>query len=151
VNGLSDHDAQLLLLNNIKIKDSNPRCCAICQINEVNMDNFKLNLSYELWEEIFLDNKVNKLFSNFLNMYLRIFNSSFPVNELFHNYNDKAWLKAGIRISCQHKRNLYMSCRNVKNPILYIHYKKYCRISREVIKAAKRNYYNKLIAKTNNK
>jgi hypothetical protein len=25
MNGLSDHDAQLLLLNNIKIKDSNPQ------------------------------------------------------------------------------------------------------------------------------
>jgi hypothetical protein len=47
------------------------------------MDNFKLNLSYELWEEIFLDDEVDKLFNNFLNTYLRIFNSSFPVKKLF--------------------------------------------------------------------
>jgi hypothetical protein len=51
---------------------------AICQINKVNMDNLKLNLSFELWEEIFLDDEVDKLFNNFLNTYLRIFNSSFP-------------------------------------------------------------------------
>jgi exonuclease III len=95
VNGLSNHDAQLLLLNNIKIKYSNPRCCAICQINKVNMDNFKPNLSYELWEEIFLDEEVDKLFNNFLNTYLRIFNISFPVKKLFNKYNDKAWLTTG--------------------------------------------------------
>jgi hypothetical protein len=59
VNGLSDHDAQLLLLNNVKIKDSNPRCYAIRHINKVNMDNFKQNLSYELWEEIFLNDEFN--------------------------------------------------------------------------------------------
>jgi hypothetical protein len=151
LNGLSDHDAQFLLLNNTNIKDSNPRCCAIRQINKVNMDNFKLNLSYELWEEIFLEDEVDKLFNNFLNKHLRIFNSRFAVKKFFNNYNDKAWLTTGIRISCQHKRNLYMLCRNVKNPILYTSYKKYCRILREDIKAAKRNYYNKLIAKTNNK
>jgi hypothetical protein len=115
------------------------------------MDNFKLNLSYELWEKIFLDNEVDKLLNNFLDTHLRIFNSSFPVKKLFNNYNDKAWLTAGIRISCQHKRSLYMLCRDVKTSILYTHYKKYCRILREVIKAAKINYYNKLIAKTNNK
>jgi hypothetical protein len=84
-------------------------------------------------------------------MYLRIFNSSFPVKKLFNKYNDKAWLTTGIRISCQHKRNLYMLCGNAKNPILYTHYKTYCRILREVIKMAKRNHFNKLISKSNNK
>jgi hypothetical protein len=42
-----------------------------------------------------------------------------------------------------------MLCRNVKNPILYTHYEKYCRILREVIKMAKRNHFNKLISKSN--
>jgi hypothetical protein len=115
------------------------------------MENFKLNLSYELWEEIFIDYGVDKLFNNFLNTYLRSFNSGFPVKNLFNKYNDKAWLTTGIRISCQHKRNLYRLYRNVKNPILYNHYKKYCRILKEVIKVAKRNHFNKLISKSNNK
>jgi 5'(3')-deoxyribonucleotidase len=52
---------------------------------------------------------------------------------------------------CQHKRNLHILCRNVKSPILLAYYKKYCRILREVIKAAKRNYYNKLIVNSDNK
>jgi hypothetical protein len=34
---------------------------------------------------------------------------------------------------------------------LFAYYKKYCRILREFIKAAKRNYYNKLIVNSNNK
>jgi hypothetical protein len=44
-----------------------------------------------------------------------------------------------------------MFCRNVKSPILHAYYKKYCRILREVIKAAKRTHYNKLIVNSNNK
>jgi hypothetical protein len=42
---------------------------------------FKLNLSYENWENVFnpeCDNDINVIFNNFFNTYLRIFYSSFP-------------------------------------------------------------------------
>jgi Notch-like protein len=150
VNGLSD-DSQLLLLNNIKIQNSNLCRPIKRQINKANIENFKLNLSYETWEEIFIDDEVDKIFNSFLNTYLRVFNKSFPVKKSYHNYNNKAWLTVGIRISCQHKRNLHIFCRNVKSPILNAYYKKYCRILREVIKVTKRTHYNKLIVNSNNK
>jgi hypothetical protein len=68
-----------------------------------------------------------------------------------YNYDNKAWLTAGIRISCQHKRNLYIHCRSIESPTLLVYYKKYNKILREVMKAAKRIYYNKLIVNSDNK
>jgi hypothetical protein len=51
--------------------------------------------------------EMDKLFSSFLNTYLRVFNNSFPAkNKLSYNYN-KAWLTVGIRTSCQHKSSTY--------------------------------------------
>ncbi|PNF31336.1 hypothetical protein B7P43_G10907, partial [Cryptotermes secundus] len=151
VNGLSDHDAQVLVLNNSKVHNSKFCRYNKRQINKTSIENFKLNLSFETWEEIFSNEDVDKIFNAFLNIYLRNFNNCFPIKKLFSKYNNKAWLTAGIRISCQHKRNLYILSRNSNNPILYAYYKKYCGILREVIKTAKKMHYNRLIAKSNNK
>jgi hypothetical protein len=78
VNGLSDHDAQLLLLNNLEIQKSKYCCYTKRQINRANTENFKFNLSFETWDEIFTDGEVDKIFNSFLNTYLRVFNNSFP-------------------------------------------------------------------------
>ena len=123
VNGLSDHDAQVLVLNNSKVHNSKFCRYNKRQINKTSIENFKLNLSFETWEEIFSNEDVDKIFNAFLNIYLRNFNNCFPIKKLFSKYNNKAWLTAGIRISCQHKRNLYILSRNSNNPILYAYYK----------------------------
>ena len=57
----------------------------------------------------------------------------------------------GIKISSQHKRDLYLLCRSTNNPKLKKHYKTYCRILSNVIKTAKKLYYNKLITDSSNK
>jgi len=41
------------------------------------MSHFAVNLSYENWDNIFVEEDVNTAFNNYLNTYLRIFNSSF--------------------------------------------------------------------------
>jgi hypothetical protein len=91
--------------------------------NKASIENFKLNLSYETWEEIFASDEVDKLFNSFLNIYLRVFNGCFPVKKLSCNYNNKAWLTVDIRILCQHKRDLYILCRNTNNCAFYVCYK----------------------------
>jgi hypothetical protein len=79
--GLSDHDAQLLTLNNLKIQNTKSYSYIKQQINKASMENFKLNLSYETWEEIFL---VMKWINNsFLNIYFRVFNDCFPIKNYF--------------------------------------------------------------------
>jgi hypothetical protein len=57
----------------------------------------------------------------------------------------------GIKISSQHKRELYLLCRGTNDPKLKRYYKTYCRILSEVIKTAKKLHYNKLIINPNNK
>jgi len=57
----------------------------------------------------------------------------------------------GIKISGQHKRNLYLLCRSTNDSKLKNHYKTYCRILSEVMTTAKKLYYNKLIINSNNK
>ena len=42
----------------------------------------KTNMSYEIWDTIFGDNDVNKIFNNFHNIFLRIFYSSFPKKKI---------------------------------------------------------------------
>jgi hypothetical protein len=118
VNGLSDHDAQLLLLNNLTTHVSKSQCIFKRQFNRVNIENFRFILSFEKWDEAFTDGDVDKIC--FLNTYLRVFNSSFPVRKTFQNYNNKSRLTAGIRISCQHKRNLHMLCRSMESPTLLL-------------------------------
>jgi hypothetical protein len=138
-NGLSDHDAQFLVLNNLKVHNSKSCRYNKRQINKTSIENFKLSLSYETWEEIFIEEDADKIFNGFLNIYLRNFNNCFPIKKVLSKYNNKAWLTVGIRTLCQHKRNLYILSRNSNNPILHAYYKKYCGILREVIKTAKKN------------
>ena len=71
--------------------------------------------------------------------------------KLYHNYNNKAWTTTVIKISSQHKRDLYLLCRGNKNPKLKSYYKLYCRILSEVVKTAKNLHYDKLITNSNNK
>ena len=66
-NGLSDHDAQILTFHNIKIRNLKAHCYLKRLINESTISEFKLNLSYEYWEEIFSNENVDSIFNSFLN------------------------------------------------------------------------------------
>jgi len=149
--GLSNHDAQTLILHNIKIQNLNAHHYTKRQIKEFTISEFKLNLSYESWDEIFTENNVDSIFNSFLNTYLRIFYHSFPLEKLYHNQNNKAWITTGIKVSSQYKRDLYLLCRSTNDPKLKNHYKTYCRILSDVIKTAKKLYYNKLITNSKSK
>jgi hypothetical protein len=150
-NGLLDHDAQILILHNTNIEISRAHHYTKRLVNEFTISEFKWNLSYESWEVIFTENDVDVLFNCFLNTYLRIFYHSFPLKKLYHNHNNKTWIMTGIKISSQHKRDLYLICRSTKDPKLKSYYKTYCRILSGVIKTAKKLHYNKLIINSNNK
>jgi len=103
------------------------------------------------WDEIFTEDSVDVIFNSFLNTYLRIFYCSFPFKKCHPIQVKKAWITTGTKISCQHKRDLYLLCRGSKNPKFSSYYKTYCKILTEVIKTAKKLHYNKLITNSNNK
>jgi hypothetical protein len=79
INGLSDHDAQVLVLHNIKIINQETPFTIKRLINSDTIAQFKLNLSYESWSDTFTDNDVDFNFKKFLNAYLRILTTVFLI------------------------------------------------------------------------
>ena len=72
-----DYDAQLLTLNNFSLQTNNDEPNYTRNINnENNIAEFQLQLIWEQWDNIFGNND-NNIFNNFLNTYLRIYDSSF--------------------------------------------------------------------------
>jgi len=61
------------------------------------------------------------------------------------------WITQGIKISCKHKRNLYVVTKSNNDPKAKAHYTKYCKIIIQVIKEARKQHYCRLIAKSINK
>jgi len=49
------------------------------KINKYTIADFQLKLSHEMWEQVFDGNDVNTIFNTFLNIFLRIYYSSFPL------------------------------------------------------------------------
>jgi hypothetical protein len=82
VNGLSDHDGQALILNNIKNEPYERQSYFTRKINRYTIADFQIKLSYEIWESVFNCEDVNVIFNSFLNTYLRTFYSSFPLTKI---------------------------------------------------------------------
>jgi len=73
INGLSDHEAQLLILNKGGEKKKRKRMSYLHQKkNQYTIADFQLKLSYEMWEQVLDGNDVNKFFNSSLNIFLRI-------------------------------------------------------------------------------
>jgi hypothetical protein len=106
------------------------------KINKVSGSEFLTNLSYESWDNIFVDNDVDTLLNTFINTYSRTFYCSFPLKKLQSKHSNKDWITTGVKISCLHKREFYLNNRNITIPKLRSHYKSYCRILSNVTKAS---------------
>ena len=80
INGLSDHDAQVLNSFNIITPHVTNEFYSYWKINKHSLDEFQTSLSYETREDVFSnnDNDTNTIFNNFLNAFLRNFYASFP-------------------------------------------------------------------------
>jgi len=124
---------------------------SIRKFNKSSISQFAFNLSYENCNNVFIEEDVNTVFNNFLNTYLIIFNSSFPLQKIYRTHNNKPWITTGIKTSCQHEGELYLISRESNNSKLKAHYKSFCLILSKIIKGAKQLYYNNKISKSNNK
>jgi hypothetical protein len=99
----------------------------------------------------FENNDINSSYNFFLNTYLRVYYSSFPIRKLIIKTNGNAWITTGVRTSCKHKRELNLLCKNSKDFLLKNYYKLYCKILSNVIQKAKKYYFSKKIEKSNYK
>jgi hypothetical protein len=109
INGLSDHDAQFLTVNNI-VPATNivPLKQSTREINIERIMQFQLQLANESWKSVYIDNDTNKKFDSFLHTFLNIFEASFPVKYKGKHRNMNGWIKQGIKMSCEYKRRLYI-------------------------------------------
>jgi hypothetical protein len=64
INGLSDHDAQLLILNKGQKQEKEYHTYIKRKINKYTIADFRLKLSHEKLEPVFDGNDVNKIFSS---------------------------------------------------------------------------------------
>jgi len=112
---------------------------------------FNFKLTYESWDNVFSYDDVNLSFNNFLNIYLRIFYSSFPFEKIHHTSHTKACLTQGIKTSCTNKRMLFLISRNSNDCEIKNHHKKYCKVLADAIKLVKKIHYNNLLVNSSNK
>jgi len=151
INGLSGNDVQIITLSNVFISVPRHVFFFTRKIDSNSISKFTFLLSYENWEDVFLEKNVYIIFNNFLNTYLRIFYASFPKIKLQNTYKPKQWLTTGIRTLCANKRKLYLTYRNSNDANHKEYYNKYCQILSTVSKSAKNtiiiNFYWNLIIK----
>jgi hypothetical protein len=83
----------------------------------------------------------------FLNNYLRIVYTSFPLRKIIERGNSRQW----ITTSCNHKKQLYLLSKASNDINLIKYYKQYCKILARVITEAKRCKYNNQIINSTTK
>ena len=94
-NDLSDHDAQILTLK-IPVHRHSERLQFIRKIDQHTIPDFIYKLSNESWDCVSDSEDVDLMFNSFLNIYLRIFDSSFPLIRSKSRKNKLDWLTSGI-------------------------------------------------------
>jgi len=105
-NGLSDHNAQILLIT-ILFQTKSNSVKIVRRIDQHSIGDFLYNLSSESWDSVFNTNDVNLIFNSFLNTYFRFFYSSFPSIRIKCRQNSNSWITLGIKTSCKRKENCF--------------------------------------------
>jgi hypothetical protein len=117
INGLSDHDAQIVILDSFMIKcHKNISKKRVHSSNNQTLNNFLIMLQEENWDSVSNTNNIYEMFNNFQNTLIRNFNNSFPVITKGNRRVSANWITNGIKISCNRKRQLYLLRRNSNNP-----------------------------------
>jgi len=65
-----------------------------------------------MWEQVLEGNDINKIYNSFLNIFLRIYYSTFPLIQAKNKMRQNSWIAPGIVTSCKHKRELYKELPN---------------------------------------
>jgi hypothetical protein len=118
-NGLSDQDAQCLVINNFYTKKSQSLPGITAHIvNKESVADFLYKLSNEKWESLYKLNEVNDIFNLFVHLYVLVHETCFFKNIVTKKCKDNGWMTIGIRTSCRRKENLYIVGGNSYNYLL---------------------------------
>jgi len=149
INGLSDHDAQYLTLNNLFLNKVYNLTSHKRLITKATISNFVTMLKDgEMSAPIMI---LTKAIIPFLNSFLLYFESCFPMHNTTQKLINNSWITPGIRISCKKIKSLHILSRKISCPLITKYYNSYCINSRKVIRNAKCNYCNSLLMTAENK
>jgi hypothetical protein len=150
--GLSDHDAQILVAENMKLPLQTPaHKNKTWTADEQTIPKFQMLLKEETWYTVYNADNVKRMFNNFHCIHLRHFENSFPVSYRSYTIEHNNWITKGIKTSCKRKRTPYNIYRNTNHLQVKEYYKKYCMILRRVIIETEKLHYNNKIKKFSNK
>jgi hypothetical protein len=108
-------------LRNIGLEPQNQQQQLIRKIGNHSITDFVVKLSYETWDTVFSDVDIDTKFNFFLNTYLRIYYSSFPLKKAKNRAKYNIWMTTGVKISCKHKRGFCLISRDSHDPKLKRH------------------------------
>jgi len=98
INGLSDHEAQYLCINNTFDRQTgNFRPVKKRLITKSDVSIFIEMLKNESWDNIINHTDVNESFNLFLNIFKIIFESCFPMQYVTNNVSTNHWITTGIK------------------------------------------------------
>jgi hypothetical protein len=114
------------------------------------MVNFIDMLKNESWDNTLLQNDINKSFNSPLNTFL-IFLILFSDHVTSKTNKKNCWITTGIRISCKHKKYLYILSKNSNSCKIKAYCTQYCIVLRKIVRKAKQMCYSQLLVSSNNK
>ena len=121
------------------------------EIDNYSSQKFTNLLSHENWEVVFSIDNINIMFNSFLDIYLKIFLSSFHIKRKTVGLCAKPWLTQGLKVSCINKIKHYQTYKQGKNSSFNEYYKKYCKILMFTIQLSKKKHFDNLIINSTNK
>jgi hypothetical protein len=104
-NGLSDHSAQILVVENMKLPLQKPAHKNETRIvDEQTITKFQMLLKEETWHTVYNADNVNRMFNNFHCILLRHFENSFLISCKSYRIEHNNWITEGIKMSCKRKK-----------------------------------------------
>ena len=143
--GLSDHEA-VLLTTSLNFTSKKPVKHGRIY-SRSNFRKFILKAEAINWH-IILNN--SDPLSRFSYLLIDIFNECFPLCKI-RQKSEKPWITKGIKVSSKNLRCLHTLGKFFGDEFLLIHFKKYRKIYRQLIKLAKESYYKERINNSSNK
>jgi hypothetical protein len=133
--GISDHNAQLIMIHDMMLPIPPKVYFITRKTDKCSLNDFNYRLSFEMWNDVFEENDVNIMFNSFLNIFLRLFNTSFLKSIIKPHITKKNLLiSSSVKTKCNIKRHLYMMSRNSNDPNIKSCYKTYCKtLARDII------------------
>lgn len=153
--GFSDHYGQKITLQNPDFNHNSNTIITRKRIfSSKNKALFKNLISAIDWSALYTKTDVNQAYDIFYEYFNSCFNVAFPVKNIKINNENKCpeWMTIGIKTSCRNKRSLlYIKKFHTTNTNFINHVQNYCKILKNVIILAKRNFSNNCIINSSNK